>query len=70
MKKFTLLVLLSVFVFSCSSDDESCADKRAEINAHYDAQIAWVEENTDPIDFRQIELMNQERENKLDEACN
>lgn len=68
MKKI-LSILAFTLLLSCSSDDESCADKKAAINENFDEQIAWVQENTNPVNQNQINNLNAEREIRLDEAC-
>lgn len=69
MKKILSILAITLFI-SCSSDDgASCSDKRADINANFDEQIAWVEANTDPVNQNQIDNLNAEREIRLDEAC-
>lgn len=72
MKK--LLFAISLFAaISCTSEDniptDGCEGTRAEINARYGAQIEWVAENTNPVDYRQIQLLNEERAEALENAC-
>ena len=70
MKKF-LLLLVFISVFSCSSDDD-CDSKRNEINSHYDEMVEIVMNNPLPngqIDWRQIGLLNDERDLRLQNAC-
>lgn len=74
----TLITTLKIAIFacvltSCSTEDnvplETCEGNSVEINARFDGQIAWVMENTNPIDYRTIELMNEERATALANAC-
>lgn len=69
MKTIKLLTVLLIMA-SCSSDDESCAEKKAEMNAKYDKQIEWVKENSNPIDYRKIRLLNEERQDRVSKLCN
>jgi len=69
MKKIILVGILSVFL-SCSSDDD-CQAKKDEINAYYEQQIQQVKDNPEPsgINYRQIQLLIDERNNKMQTAC-
>lgn len=68
MKKITLLLLLSLSL-ACSKDND-CDTIKAEINQRYDAQVEWVQNNTNPVDTNQITHINNERNIKLSQACN
>jgi len=72
MKK-SILLIFALVALSCSSEDviplNDCEGTQAEINAYYDGQINWVVENSSPVDNRKIELLNQERANRLENAC-
>lgn len=69
--KRILLLFATAFILSCSSDDDSnCDAQRDEINASFDNQIEWVEENTNPVDTNQINLLNEERDLRLSQVCN
>jgi hypothetical protein len=71
MKKLVLLAVLALSV-SCSNDDDNCDQKASEINAYYDQQVQYVMDNPDPwgVNYNQISLLNQERNKKLQNACN
>jgi hypothetical protein len=70
MKKIFYLIF-SLFILSCSKDDD-CQEKINEINAYYDQQVQYVMDNPDPwgVNYNQISLLNQERNKKLQNACN
>lgn len=72
MKNYILLIFACT-ALSCSSEDvvslEDCEALKAEINAEYDDQIQWVRDNTNPDDERQIGLINEERHQALETAC-
>lgn len=70
MKKIILL-LIAFSIFGCSQDDD-CEGDKAAINLKYDNLIKYVKENPGPggIDYSQISLLNQERDMKLEQACN
>jgi hypothetical protein len=73
MKKTILILALILCLFSCSNDDgNNCQAERDEINQYYDQQIEYVMNHPGPngIDYRQIEILNQERQRRLDQACN
>lgn len=73
MKKSTLILALAMSMLSCSKDDaDNCQQKMAQINQYYATQIKYVQENPGPggVDQSQIELLKQERNMKLAEACN
>ena len=61
---------LSIFLISCSKDDD-CQGKKNEINSYYDKQVEYINNNPGPdgIDYRQLGLVNNERNNKLANAC-
>lgn len=63
------IVALCLLMMSCSDDDKNCSGNKSEINKEYDRQVQWVMENTNPIDNRQIALINEERAKKLQNAC-
>lgn len=70
MKKIMLLFIASL-IFGCSSDD-NCQENEDAINLKYDTQIQYVKDNpnaTYGIDYRQIGLLNEERNRKLADAC-
>lgn len=71
MKKLLLFILVST-IMSCSNDDDSCQANKDAINQKYDSQIQKAKDNPGPggIDYRQIGLLNEERDKKLDSACN
>lgn len=63
------LVLIAI---SCSKDEGfNCQDRRDEINQYYDQKIEYVMNHPGPngIDYRQIELLNIDRQRELSEAC-
>lgn len=70
MKKIIYIVLATLF-FCCSSDD-NCDEERSAINERFDGYIEQVMNNPGPngIDYDQISALNQERELRLEEACN
>ncbi len=70
IKNIIYIVLATIF-FSCSSDD-NCDEERAAINEEFDGYIEQVMNNPGPngIDYDQISAFNQERELRLEEACN
>jgi len=73
MKKL-LFAIIAFAALSCSTEDNiptenDCTAERAAINAQFDAQVLWVTENTSPVDYRQIELLNEERATALEHAC-
>ena len=74
MKKAISLLALGLCLLSCSNDDggDNCQARKDEINQHYNTQIDYVMNNPGPngIDYQQIALLNQERDQKLSEACN
>lgn len=76
MKKSIFTLLLALTICSCSNDEESsssnCQSNIDTINEKYDKQIQYVKDNpgTTGIDYRQIGLLNQERNLKIDSACN
>lgn len=69
MKKITLLFIILI-IFSCSSNN--CSEEKQSINDYYDTQIQQVKDNAGPTgpDYRQIGLLEDERDKKLSSACN
>ena len=69
MKKFILLSA-ALAIVSCSNNN--CSEEKQSINDYYDKQIQYVKNNAGPTgpDYRQIGLLEDEREKKLDQACN
>jgi len=69
MKKFYLVLLVTIIV-GCSSNND-CKSEKEAINKKYDEQVQYVKDHPDPdgINYRQIELLNNERNKKLAEAC-
>lgn len=69
MKKITIAIAIAAFI-GCSSNNNCDAEKDA-INKKYDEQIKYVKDNPGPngVDTRQISLLNEERNKKLNEAC-
>ena len=69
MKK-TLFILAISTLLSCSSNN--CSEERESINSYFDKQVQEVKDNPGPTgpDYRQIGLLEKEREKKLAEACN
>ena len=73
MKKLLLPLILVALSISCSNDDsDNCQSNKDAINAKYDKQVQQVKDNPDPsgINYKQIGLLNDERNKKLSEACN
>tara|TARA_R110002126_G_scaffold42182_1_gene122122 strand:- start:786 stop:962 length:177 start_codon:yes stop_codon:yes gene_type:complete len=56
--------------FGCSSNN--CSEEKKSINDYYDQQVQHVKDNAGPTgpDYRQIGLLEDEREKKLNQACN
>lgn len=71
MKNLLSVLIVSLCFLSCSNDND-CSGNRAEINQYFDQQIQYVENNPSNygIDYSQISLLNQERNKKLENACN
>lgn len=70
MKK-ALLILCALFLFSCSQD-EDCSSQKKEIKEYYENEIQKVYDNTqngETVDNRKINLIKEERDRKLAEAC-
>jgi len=69
MKALKLLALALLFV-SCSKDDD-CSGNYDEIYNQYQVQIDYVMNHPigGLIDYRQIDLLKQERDKKLQNAC-
>lgn len=61
MRKFILLILLTISFSSCSKDDDNCQDKRAEIIERYDRLIELAEGD----DAQQATLIRN-KENELE----
>jgi hypothetical protein len=73
MKKLFSTLILASLLISCSNDnDDSCQSNKDAINLKYDIQIQYVRDHPGPtgIDYRQITLLQQERDNKIANACN
>lgn len=64
-----LLISVSVFIFSCSGDDDSTSNQAEcqSIYDYYQEQIDYVlsQENPDQV---QVDLLREERQNRLDDA--
>lgn len=72
MKKLFLPILATI-LFSCSNDDNNnCDAEKQTITEKYEKQIQYVRDHPSPtgIDYRQITLLQQERDNKIANACN
>lgn len=71
MKKIPFLLFVLSSIFACSSDDNSCDAKKLQITNEYQTQINYVlnHPNPDGIDYGQIDLLKQERDNKISNAC-
>jgi hypothetical protein len=70
MKKSIFTLLLLATLVSCSKDD--CIGNYDEIYNHYQQQIEHVIANPIPgwgVDYRKINLLKQERDGKLANAC-
>ncbi len=69
MKKIIFILAISTLL-SCSSNN--CSEEQQSINDYYDKQIQYVKNNpfAGQIDYRQIGLLEDERDKKLSEACN
>ena len=69
MKKIIYLCV-AISVFGCSSDN--CSEEKQSINEYYENQIQQVKDNPvgGQINYRQIQLLEEERDKKLNEACN
>lgn len=69
MKK-TILLFTAFMVFGCSNNN--CSEEKQSINEYYDKQIQYIKNNAGPTgpDYRQIGLLEDEREKKLNQACN
>lgn len=63
MKKTFLLITTSVILFSSCSKGSDCDEKIDEINRHYDYLLSQASPGT------QTDLLNQERYNRLADAC-
>jgi hypothetical protein len=63
-------LFICVLLLSCSSKD--CSEETKSINDYYDQQIQKVNDNPGPTgpDYRQIQLLEDERDKKLSNACN
>jgi hypothetical protein len=74
MKKSLLLISLGATLLSCSNDDSpgNCQAEKDKINQYYDNQVQQVRDNpsSSGINYRQIGLLNEERNKKLSNACN
>lgn len=70
MNKITFALLI-IFLAGCSSDNNDCQANKDAINKKYDDQIQYVKDHpgSDGIDYRQITLLNEERNKKLETAC-
>lgn len=68
--KNLLFILITFTIIGCSSNN--CSEEKQSINDYYDQQILQVNNNPGPTgpDYRQIGLLEKEREKKLNEACN
>ncbi len=64
MRKITLLISLIIFGYP---NDDDCQGKKSEINTYYDKQIQYARYNpaNTGINYRQIGLLNDERNKKL-----
>jgi len=71
MKKLFLPILATI-LFSCSNDNNNCDAEKQAITEKYEKQIQYVRDHPGPtgIDYRQITLLQQERDNKIANACN
>jgi hypothetical protein len=71
MKKIFLPILAAI-LFSCSNDNGNCDAEKQTITEKYEKQIQYVKDHPGPtgIDYRQISLLQQERDNKIANACN
>lgn len=71
MKKIIFL-FIAISIFGCSSNDDDCQENKDAINLKYDTQVQYVRDNPGPggVDYRQISLLEVERNKKLSEACN
>lgn len=72
IRNIIMISLFSFFLFSCSG--ENCSEEKESINKYYDSQVQQVKNNGKDspmgIDYRQISLLEAERDKKLNEACN
>lgn len=68
MKK-TILLFIFVLIFGCSNNN--CSEEKQSINEYYAKQIQYVRDHpgTTGVDYRQIDLLEKERDKKLSEAC-
>jgi nitrous oxide reductase accessory protein NosL len=72
MKNLLSTLILATFLISCSKDENNCDAEKQQIRDHFDTQIQYVKDHPGPsgIDYRQITLLQQERDNKIANACN
>ena len=68
MKKLFLILVIIIFI-GCSKDD--CSGNYNEIYNQYQVQIDYVKAHPigGVINYHQIDLLKQERDNKLANAC-
>jgi len=72
--KTQLTTFLSLLFLLASCSGENCSEEKESINKYYDSQVQQVKDNGKDsplgIDYRQMSLLEAERENKLKAACN
>lgn len=70
MKKIILITII-VIMASCSKNENDCDAKKQVIEKRYENFIQQVKDNPEPtgINYRQINLLTEEKKTKLKQAC-
>jgi hypothetical protein len=69
----SIFIALLILLFSCSKPENGdCLVEKQKIIKYYAVQIQYVNDHPGPdgVDYRQIALLQQERDRKIYEACN